>query len=254
MPRRDHSAPRAGAGIRRIVPLGGFRIRNTRSEIFARYLRGRLLKRQNTAVFFANANFVVACRDLAQAIAEDPDIVVVNDGVAVQVAARARHGVAFRENLNGTDFMPLLLRRVPAGTRLYLLGGTERAVDGAARAFQALPAVEVVGKRNGYEDLLSPHVLDEINAARPDILLVALGNPLQEQWILENRAKLSVPIVMAVGALFDFTAGIAVRAPRLVQRLRLEWAFRLYREPRRLMRRYTIETLRFFLLVAAARE
>jgi beta-1,4-glucosyltransferase len=75
---------------------------------------------------------------------------------------------------------------------------------------------------------------------------VAFGNPLQEKWILRHREALEVPLIFAVGALFDFLSGTASRAPQFIRRARLEWAYRLVQEPRRLFRRYTIDTLRFF--------
>jgi beta-1,4-glucosyltransferase len=89
-------------------------------------------------------------------------------------------------------------------------------------------------------------VNQEINNAKPDILLVALGNPLQEEWILRHRTSLQIPLIFAIGALLEFLSGSIPRAPQILRRLRLEWAFRLAREPRRLVGRYTIGMLKFF--------
>src|SRR5439155_10617153 len=79
-----------------------------------------------------------------------------------------------------------------------------------------------------------------VNAARPDLLLVALSNPLQERWLARHTPALDVKVAMGVGALFDFMSGSVPRAPRLLRTLRLEWLFRLLLEPRRMFRRYVI--------------
>ncbi len=105
----------------------------------------------------------------------------------------------------------------------------------------------VVGYQDGYEHIEPDALIAAINQSAPDLLLVAMGNPLQESWILENRASLDVPIVSGVGALFDFWAGDKPRAPRFVQKIRMEWFYRLCLEPRRLFRRYTIDILVFLM-------
>jgi beta-1,4-glucosyltransferase len=91
-----------------------------------------------------------------------------------------------------------------------------------------------------------------INASAPDILLVGLGNPLQETWLLKNADQLDVPLSLCVGAFFDFATGAVPRAPLWVRNIRMEWFYRLLREPARLWRRYTLDILA--LLVAALRS
>jgi beta-1,4-glucosyltransferase len=78
------------------------------------------------------------------------------------------------------------------------------------------------------------------------VVLVALGNPVQEEWILNHRQALDASILIGVGALFDFWAGDKPRAPRAIQKMRLEWLYRLALEPRRLLRRYSVDLLVFF--------
>lgn len=230
----------------RIVSLGGFRITDATRESLARLIRRRLNARIPTTIFFANANFIVQCAPLSRRI-DARNVHVVNDGVAIALAARIKHGIWFRDNLNGTDFTPFLIERMPLKTRIALAGSTTDVVSKAAGIFQALPHVEVVDIRNGFEEIRSPDAIRSINGARADVLLVGMGNPIQEKWILENRDQLEVPVVMGVGALFDFMAGKVTRAPRAIRQLRLEWLFRLCQEPRRLFRRYTVDTARFFI-------
>jgi N-acetylglucosaminyldiphosphoundecaprenol N-acetyl-beta-D-mannosaminyltransferase len=88
-----------------------------------------------------------------------------------------------------------------------------------------------------------------INEAKPDILWVALGNPKQEIWMYEHRKMLDVPMIIGVGAAFDFLSGNVKHAPKWMQNAGLEWLFRLAHEPRRLWKRYLIGNVMFLILV-----
>jgi beta-1,4-glucosyltransferase len=212
-----------------------------------RFLDRQWQNRRRAIIFFANANFVAQCGHLRQGIAEASDIFLLNDGVALNLAALLRCGTRFPENLNGTDFTPAFLSRLERKGRVFLLGGRPGVAQATAEALGRIPRVEICGHVDGYSIWHDEAAVNEkIKNARPDILLVALGNPLQEEWILRNRSSLQVPLILAVGALFDFMSGNTPRAPEILRRLRLEWAFRLAREPRRLVGRYTIGILKFF--------
>jgi beta-1,4-glucosyltransferase len=232
----------------RHVTLGGTRIRDTTGSVFNRFLSRRVAGKKPTLVFFANANFVVKCRHLAAEIASDKQCFVLNDGIAVQAAARLRYGHKFRENLNGTDFVPAFLASVRTHTSVYLLGGSVASVEGAAAALKRLPGISIVGSQDGYSLWRDELAVERIRTAKPDVLIVGLGNPLQEEWIVKNRSDLDVPLIFGAGALFDFLSGAKPRAPALLRALHLEWAFRLALEPRRLLKRYTLDTVRFFAL------
>lgn len=227
--------------------IAGFMIRRTTTRIAVRFLIRQWRHRRRTIVFFANANFVTQCGHLRQTIAESSDVILLNDGLALNLAALLRSGAGFPENLNGTDFTPAFLSRLDPGARVFLLGGRPGVAQAAAEAIHRFSQVYIAGHADGYsiwED--EAGVIQQINRAKPDILLVALGNPLQEEWILRNRTSLQVPLILAVGAWFDFISGHTPRAPHMLRRLRLEWAYRLMREPRRLTGRYTVGILRFF--------
>lgn len=208
-------------------------------------LMDNLRHRHQTVLLFANMHFLIQCQPLADAL-QSEDVMIVNDGVAVSLAARLLYGRSFPENLNGTDCVPRLLTDLGGSVRVYLLGSRVEAVEGSARCWSQLPAVEIVGTCDGYT-LWSDEeaIIAEINHLRPDILLVALGNPLQERWILRHRARLAPTLIVGVGALFDFASGRVPRAPGLMQHLRLEWLFRLVQEPRRLFARYSLGAVRF---------
>jgi N-acetylglucosaminyldiphosphoundecaprenol N-acetyl-beta-D-mannosaminyltransferase len=132
------------------------------------------------------------------------------------------------------------------GIRLFLLGSRPGvAAEAAARLRQRSPGLIIAGARHGYFDtsaggLENAQVVDEINRAGPDLLIVGMGMPLQERWLRNNWGALAVPVAMTGGAVFDYTAGRLRRPPRWMQQAGLEWLGRLIIEPRKLWRRYLI--------------
>jgi N-acetylglucosaminyldiphosphoundecaprenol N-acetyl-beta-D-mannosaminyltransferase len=143
------------------------------------------------------------------------------------------------------------LRAAETGQRLYLYGGRNQGalVQLALNLRQRYPGIKIVG---GYSP---PHrpltdeerdaVAREIDASRPDVVWVGIGVPKQEKWMVEMRDRLEAPVLIGVGAAFDFHAGLVPQAPPWMQELGLEWAYRLAHEPRRLWRRYTRYNPRF---------
>jgi beta-1,4-glucosyltransferase len=177
----------------------------------------------------------------------DDSVIIVNDGIGMDIVARMLHGRAFKANMNGTDFTPYLFREAASPLRVFLLGGKPEVVQKAAGHVSDQLGQIVVGFCDGYTDMSeSGNIIDIINKSGAEVLLVAFGNPLQEEWILNNRAALDASIITGVGALFDFWAGDKPRAPQLIRKMRLEWFYRLCLEPRRLVRRYTLDMLLFF--------
>ncbi len=204
--------------------------------------------RRQIRVAFCNANTMLQAfesRDYARTLSR---CLVLNDGVGVDICSRLINGRRFEQNLNGTDLTPALLGATRQELRIFLLGARPGVADEAGRRLEErFPRHRIVGVRDGYfADEQAGEVVAEINAAQPDLVLVALGNPRQENFVATHAADIEAPAVMMVGALFDFIAGRVVRAPRVVRALRAEWLFRLVQEPRRLGRRYTIDVVRFF--------
>jgi N-acetylglucosaminyldiphosphoundecaprenol N-acetyl-beta-D-mannosaminyltransferase len=142
-------------------------------------------------------------------------------------------------------------RAVQSGQRMYLYGGRNQGalVQLALNLRQRYPGVRIVG---GYSP---PHrpltseerdaVVKEINGSRADVVWVGIGVPKQEKWMAEMRDDLNSPVLIGVGAAFDFHAGLVPQAPSVLQESGLEWAYRLAHEPRRLWRRYTRYNPRF---------
>ena len=161
------------------------------------------------------------------------------DGVGVAIGARLVH-TPVRGNVNGTDMLPLLCRRKWS---LYLFGAAPGVAEKAReRLLSEFPMANIVGVDHGF--CRTPEeesaVIRRINAAKPDILLVAMGVPRQEEWIITHRPELFCGIAIGVGGLFDFASGRIPRAPLWMRKLRMEWMFRLYQEPVRLFRRYVL--------------
>lgn len=191
-------------------------------------------------VHFANAHTLnLAWNDPTfRGVLERADVVL-NDGVGLDLYARLV-GARFEHNFNGTDLVPALFAHASASDplRVFLFGGVAGRAEEAGRVLEArFPGIEVVGVRDGYAH---EGALEAINAASPDVLLVGMGNPIQEKWVDGVRHVLDVGVAMGVGALIDFLSGRIPRAPRWVRAARLEWLFRLAREPKRLFRRYVM--------------
>jgi N-acetylglucosaminyldiphosphoundecaprenol N-acetyl-beta-D-mannosaminyltransferase len=205
-------------------------------------------------IYFVNAHCVnVARRDRRYQAALAGADFVLPDGSGVLMGARLL-GLPIRHNLNGTDLVPMLLDAAAAeGRSVFLFGGRPGVADAvAARLRELYAGLRIVGTADGYADAEDGALVERINAARPDVLLVALGVPQQELWIDENWERLNVRLAIAVGGLFDFMSGRIPRAPVWLRKSGLEWSFRLLQEPRRLWRRYLIGNVRFVIAVLMA--
>lgn len=208
-------------------------------------------------VFFVNAHTLnLAAGDPSYRDVLNSGCLVLPDGTGVRWAARLQ-GVRVVENLPGTDFVPSLLQATAdRGHSYFLLGADARTIDAAATfASKTFPGWRCAGCHHGYlaDETLDAEAVDRINAAQPDVLLVGMGNPIQEQWIHCHLAKLRVPVCMGIGGLFDFWAGNVSRSPRWLRRLGHEWLWRLFQEPQKKARRYLIGNPLFLLRVLAER-
>ena len=196
-------------------------------------------------VYFVNAHTLnLAAADPAyRAVLNSADLVF-GDGTGVRWAARWR-GVRVQANLVGTDLVPAYLRSRP-GLRVFLLGGSPEQVERAGEGFRRLfPEAELVGLHRGHlDDATSEAVIAQINAVRPDLLLVGMGNPVQERWLARHRGRLDAGLCLGVGGVFAYWAGALDRAPRWLRRLGFEWLHILRRHPHK-ARRYLVGNLAF---------
>jgi exopolysaccharide biosynthesis WecB/TagA/CpsF family protein len=191
--------------------------------------------------FFMNAHCCnIRRRDQSYAKAVAAADLLMPDGIGVEIAAKMT-GQKLTANLNGTDLVPALLAQAARlGKSVFLFGGTPGTADSAAsHLIHTIPNLRIAGTRDGFDGAADTgSVIADINDSEADIVLVALGVPMQEIWLHTNAHRLDAPLTVAVGALFDFLAGTVVRAPTPVRKARLEWAWRLAQEPRRLAKRY----------------
>lgn len=194
-------------------------------------------------VCFVNVNTLNLARehqDLNVAV-NDADWVF-PDGSGVRIAA-SRMGINLKDNVNGTDMLPLICERaVKEGVGMFLLGAEPGVADQAAENLKTqYPGIKIAGSYHGYFDKEhSDSVIFKINRSGANLLFVALGSPVQERWLKENRHLLSVDTVLAVGGLFDFYSGRIPRAPKWLRSHGLEWVWRLIQEPRKKFHRYVV--------------
>ncbi len=188
--------------------------------------------------------------------------VITADGMPIVWVSRFV-GRALPERVSGSDLLlPLAEKASAEGWRLFLCGGGPGVPERVAESLRARwPDLKVVGTASplfaDHASLVDPAanetLLATIRSARPDVLLVAFGSPKQEQWIEHQlqSEELNVPVVIGVGASFDFLVGQQRRAPRWMRQAGLEWAFRMVTQPLRLTPRYARDSLTFARLWAS---
>ena len=194
-------------------------------------------RRSSSYVVTPNPEIVWMCRDnaaLKEAV-EAADLVV-PDGIGVIYGAKIL-GTPLKERVPGIDLGTRLFAAVKEkGKTLYLLGAKPGIAEKAAENIsEQFPGIKICGTADGYFKDDAP-VIDKINAAAPDLLLVCLGAPKQEIWMRNNADKLNVGLMMGLGGVLDVFAGTVQRAPESWQKLGLEWLYRLLKQPSRIKR------------------
>jgi N-acetylglucosaminyldiphosphoundecaprenol N-acetyl-beta-D-mannosaminyltransferase len=206
-----------------------------------------------SSLFFVNAHcFNVAQRDNDyRKILNESDFIL-NDGIGLKLGSYLAN-VKFKDNLNGTDFIPEVIRLADTYAKsIYLIG----CIDGVARNAKSVleknfKNIKIVGSRHGYiTENDNDEIINEINLLKPEILLVGMGVPKQEKWIWNIKDRLdTVKLCIAGGAIIDFIAGNVKRAPTWMRNNNIEWLYRLYVEPQRMWKRYLVGNVLFFYYV-----
>jgi len=200
---------------------------------------------EGMVAFTANVDHVVRRRKDAEFAKyyQAADLVFA-DGVPVVWAAQLLRRPVQR--VPGIDLLYACLQlAAQAGRRCFFLGAKPETLARAIEVAESMfPDLKIRGSHHGYFSDSAP-VLAEIERARPQFIFVGMGSPRQEKWIAENLGKISPAIILPVGGSFEVLAGERSRAPKLVQRMGMEWMWRMLQDPRRLWKRYLIEDLPF---------
>lgn len=245
------------------VDVLGVRVSMADVPLLCRLMTEAVERRERLAVTFANPNYVMAARrePRLRELMNGFDLTLA-DGWGVVLATRifGKPVPGRMANDDLTDeFFGLPARH---GWRVFLFGNAPGVAEEAAANLRAwYPELDIAGTLHGHwadeTGRIPPEVaarlIDTINAAKPDVLHVGLGTPLQQIFVSEHRDRLEAPVIVTCGAYFEHIAERRQYYPAWVLKLRLGWLYRLYRDPRAMWRRYTIELGAYVLHVFAHR-
>lgn len=218
-------------------------------------IEGWIQQRERHYVCVANVHTLTECQkapDFRQI--HNQASMVTPDGMPLVWVSRLK-GARHVRRVYGPDLLQAVCEvSARKGYRQYFYGGAEGVPEQlAASLADRCPGLQVAGVESPpFRPLTEDEdreTVDRINAAHPDIVWVGLGAPKQERWMAAHFDRLEVPVIVSVGAAFDFHAGVKKQAPRWMQRSGLEWLHRLASEPRRLWKRYLINNPWFVWLV-----
>lgn len=226
------------------VNLFGYRIFN---HSLSKCVKDVIRLSHHKTIFVSCANphsLVVASRDAGFRRALQSSDILLPDGVGIVIAARLLN-LPIKEKIAGYDFFFSLSERLNSGygKKYFFLGSTQNVLERIrARLNKDFPNIIVCGTysppfKDRFSENESTLMINAVNRARPDVLWVGMTAPKQEKWIYRNLDKLNVPLVAAIGAVFDFYAGTKKRSSDFWIKIGLEWFPRFLKEPRRLWER-----------------
>jgi len=216
------------------------RLYNKSVEEFNKLLKKKLEKNEKTFVVTANPETFMLYEEDAELkeLLDDKETIIVPDGIGI-VKASKMIGYPVKERITGIDIAVELLNY---GNELkkdiYLFGAKQEVIDSMIEVLKRdYPGLNIVGVSNGYEKD-KDKIFQKISKCKPDIVLVALGIPLQEKLIYKHFDKFDKGIFVGVGGSFDVISGHKKRAPKILIDLNLEWLYRILKEPKRIKRFY----------------
>lgn len=207
-----------------------------------------------------NSQLLVANQDIINKLGTLQDLnanelnksfLTIADGYSIVYASKYL-GTPLKERVTGPDLMKEIINISEIENYRHFFFGAKDGVakQMASNFLKEYPNLKIVGIESPPFRKLSKDENNQINSminkSKCDILWVSLGCPKQEIWILQNKSNLNVPVIAGVGAAFDFYSQNVKRAPKWVQNLRLEWFYRILKEPRRLWKRYFVGGFKFF--------
>ena len=193
---------------------------------------------ERAGVLIATANAEMIMR-----ATHDPELLHILNEAALVVAdgagtVWAAHHLGYNmpERVAGYDLVQRLMANAPrTKRRIFFFGSAPGVAEKAkAKAEELYPGIDIVGVRDGFFTAKDePEIIEQIKAAKPDLLLAALGVPKQEKWLYKHQKELGVPAAVGVGGTLDVMAGVMKRAPLWMQKAKLEWLFRGMLQPKR---------------------
>lgn len=219
--------------------IGSVPVNKTAPVELLQHINEAVEQRKQLIITYAHAHTILLAEETKAIAATYRDFTIVHpDGVGVYLASK----VLYKENgfsarMTGSDFYPELLTEMKARKRsVFFFGDTEETLG---RLPEMCPGLSIAGTHSGY-NFDADAVCEKINEAAPDVLLVGIGAPLQEIWVVQNRERLNVPVIICVGDGIKIFAGTKVRGPVLMRTLGLEWLARLLNSPKQYASRYLI--------------
>ncbi|WP_010094768.1 WecB/TagA/CpsF family glycosyltransferase [Ornithinibacillus scapharcae] len=229
------------------VTIMGVPFLNIDQNGFVELLDNRIQQKQKTFVVTANPEIVMKANEDEKfnSIIQEATYTVA-DGIGVVKAANILK-TPLPGRVTGFDTMVALLHKANENNyKVYLLGAQQEVLTKLiAIIHRDYPNIDLVGSHNGFFDLNDNTIADEVAELKPDMTFVALGAPRQEIWIHQNWDKFEHGLFMGVGGSFDGIAGVVKRAPKIWQKLNLEWLYRLLQQPSRWKRMLVLPKFMF---------
>jgi len=211
---------------------------------------------ERRTIFYANAHVInTACEQPEFLSFIDQADLIYADGIGVVWASRFLGGCELTK-YTGADWIYQYCQFAEArGLSTYLLGGAPGIAELAETSLlNSYSKLKIVGSSDGYfKNKNENQVLVELARLQPDVLLVGMGTPNQEEWICLHRAAITAPVCWAVGALFDYLAGVERRVPNWMNAIGLEWLWRLLVDPAGKWRRYLFGNPKFIFRILRAK-
>lgn len=241
------------------VELLGIRVAKVNYAQTITWIDEMVTTKQRGYICVAAVHTVMACRDDQELYAAVQGAsFTVADGQPVVWALNAL-GHQLAKRVYGPELMArYCAHAAKQGTKLYLYGGRDEGALATLRTklTERFPELQIVGSYSPPHRPLTAaehiQVVTDINHSEAEVVWVGIGVPKQEKWMAQFRTELAAPVLVGVGAAFDFHANLIPQAPPWMQRAGLEWLFRLYQEPRRLWKRYLYYNPRFIFAVTRA--
>ncbi len=201
-------------------------------------------KERKCNVFFLNTDYLYKAQkdqEYRNILQENTDILFC-DGIGLKLLFLCNRKKMISNN-NGTDRCPKIMKLAKnEGKSIFLLGGFPGVAEKAGCFFrEKIPGLKISGVHDGYFKN-DREIIRLINESKAEILFVGLGAPKQEKWIIKNRSEINANLCIGVGGLFDYYSGRIKRAPKIIRRMYLEWLWRFCIEPKRLFKRYFIDS------------